>query len=81
MLDNTALERIGSQLGNLGINIVSLERDIELQQETIRSKQEQIENLEKDLALALEQRDGLQREVHRLEGIIDELDEEKEVSP
>jgi uncharacterized coiled-coil DUF342 family protein len=70
MLDDKAMESIARQLGNLGINNVSLERDLELLQETLLIKHKRIDELEKALSQMTECRDGLQREVHRLEGLI-----------
>ena len=70
MLDEIAIGRIGQQMGNLAVNYISLEREIEVLQETTTSKQTKIETLEKDLKEVSEQRDGLQREVHRLEDLL-----------
>lgn len=66
MLDNEALARVGQQLGNLAINLVSLERDLELQTETLTSVRAKLTLSEEELHRAIEQRDGLQREVHAL---------------
>lgn len=70
MLDEIAIGRIGQQMGNLAVNYISLEREIEVLQETTTSKQHRIETLEQDLKSVSEQRDGLQREVHRLEDLL-----------
>jgi chromosome segregation ATPase len=70
MLDEIAIGRIGQQMGNLAVNFISLEREIEILQETTTSKQHRIETLEQDLNLVSEQRDSLQREVHRLEDLL-----------
>ncbi len=70
MLDDIAISRIGQQMGNIAVNFISLEREVEVLQETISSKQSRIETLELELKAVSEQRDGLQREVHRLEDLL-----------
>lgn len=70
MLDDVAIGRIGQQMGNIAVNFISLEREVEVLQETITIKQTRIEELEKEIATILEQRDGLQREVHKLEDLM-----------
>jgi len=73
MLDEPAITRIGQQLGNLAINLVASERDVEVQTKRLEHADSEIKRLQEELRVALEQRDGLQREVHRLEEILNPL--------
>ena len=73
MLDDVAIGRIGQQMGNIAVNFISLEREIEVLNETLSIKQSKIYELEQELAAITEQKDGLQREVHRLEELTPQL--------
>jgi membrane protein involved in colicin uptake len=70
MLDDIAIERIGQQLGNIAVNFISLERDVEILRENTTVKQTRIEELEKEMLTIIEQRDSLQREIYRLETLL-----------